>query len=76
MSPAHPASSVTKDTITVLVADDHELFLEALAALVSTIPSCRVVGIAHDGREAANQTKKLRPQVVLMGRAHARAVRR
>lgn len=51
---------------TVLVVDDHELFLEGLALLVGTVPSCRVVGVAHDGAQAVAMARELRPQVVLM----------
>ncbi len=56
----------TKGATTVLVADDHELFLEGLAALVATMPSCKVVGMAHDGQEAVDLARKLKPQVILM----------
>lgn len=50
----------------VLVADDHELFLEGLALLVATLPSCEVVGMAHDGSEAVVLAESLDPQVILM----------
>lgn len=66
MSSTRLPANETNKVVTVLVADDHELFLEGLAALVSTMPSCRVVGAAHDGQEAVGLAKKLKPQVVLM----------
>ena len=50
----------------VLVADDHELFLEGLALLVETLPGCTVVGMARDGREAVERARALAPDVVLM----------
>lgn len=51
---------------TVLVVDDHELFVEGLALLVATVPSCRVVGVAHDGQQAVEMARELKPQVILM----------
>ncbi|MBX3139210.1 MAG: response regulator transcription factor [Trueperaceae bacterium] len=52
--------------VTVLVADDHELFLEGLSLLVAAMPGCEVVGTAHDGAQAVELAKRLSPRVVLM----------
>lgn len=52
--------------ISVLVADDHELFVEGLALLVGTMPGYTVVGVAHDGFEAVELARRFRPDVVLM----------
>lgn len=59
---ARPAAEPT----TVLVADDHELFLEGLVLLVDAMESCKVVGVARDGLEAVALAARLKPQVVLM----------
>ena len=53
-------------TVSVLVADDHELFLEGLALLVASMPGYEVVGVAHDGYEAVDLARRLKPDVVLM----------
>lgn len=63
---ASAATERSRDTITVLVADDHELFLEGLALLVDTLDGCQVVGVARDGAEAVELARRLEPDVVLM----------
>jgi DNA-binding NarL/FixJ family response regulator len=52
--------------IRVLIADDHRLFAETLDALLETDDRFRVVGHAHDGREAVAKAIELEPDVVLM----------
>jgi len=50
----------------VLLADDHEVFLDALAHLVDADPRLEVVGCAGDGEEAVALAEKLRPDVVML----------
>jgi DNA-binding NarL/FixJ family response regulator len=52
--------------IRVLIADDHRLFAEALEAILGTDGRIEVVGRAHDGVEAIEQWRSLRPDVTLM----------
>jgi DNA-binding NarL/FixJ family response regulator len=52
--------------LTVVIADDHDLFAESVEAFLSTDDRFRVVGRAADGAEAANLVKAERPDVVLM----------
>jgi DNA-binding NarL/FixJ family response regulator len=52
--------------ITVLIADDHRLFVEALEAILTVDNEIVVVGRAADGREAVELAQRLRPDVVLM----------
>jgi DNA-binding NarL/FixJ family response regulator len=52
--------------IRVLIADDHRLFAEALAAILAADEQIRVVGHAGDGGEAIELTARLDPDVVLM----------
>jgi DNA-binding NarL/FixJ family response regulator len=52
--------------IAVLVADDHPLMREGIAALISQASDIHLVGEASDGRQAVEQHRKLRPDVTLM----------
>src|SRR5919204_6108198 len=49
----------------VLIADDHPLFRDGLRSLLEA-RGIDVVGEARTGREAVDQAKRLRPDVVLM----------
>lgn len=49
----------------VILADDHHLFLEGLRILL-TGEGIEVVGLAHDGFEALQQARRLRPDLILM----------
>lgn len=53
-------------SVRVLLADDHELFLEGLKELIRKTPDVELVGQAHDGLEALEQTAIAGPDVVLM----------
>jgi DNA-binding NarL/FixJ family response regulator len=50
----------------VLLADDHAVFLDALAHLVDADPRLEVVGRAADGEEAVALAEELRPDVVML----------
>lgn len=49
----------------VLLVDDHTLFLEGLRNLLVS-EGIQVAGLAHDGREALVQARRLHPEVILM----------
>ncbi|QNN53231.1 response regulator [Nocardioides mesophilus] len=51
---------------TVLLVDDHPLFLDGVRAALDSAPGVEVVGEAHDCRQAVEQAVALRPDVVLM----------
>ena len=53
------------ETITVLIADDHELFRGGLRELLEEF-GIRVVGEAGDGDEAVGLARRARPDVVVM----------
>ena len=53
-------------TVSVVVADDHEVVRTGFAALLGTQPDFKVVGTAADGAEAVRICLELRPDVVLM----------
>lgn len=50
----------------VLIADDHPMFREGLRMLLELDRKIRVVGEARDGQEAAELTRKLKPDLVLL----------
>jgi two-component system nitrate/nitrite response regulator NarL len=52
--------------ITVLIADDHLLFVEALEAILAADERIVVVGRATNGEEAVRLEEELKPDVVLM----------
>ncbi len=52
--------------IRILLADDHVLFREGLASIMSAQPDMTVVGEADDGLEALVKAKELRPDLVLI----------
>jgi len=71
-------------TISVLIVDDHRMMRDALVAIMERHKDLKVVGQASDGREAAEQAEKLKPDVVtldvampnLNGLDAARSIRR
>lgn len=54
------------DKIRVLLADDHAVLRAGLRALLSTEDDMEVVGEAGDGDETLEQTRELRPDLVVM----------
>jgi DNA-binding NarL/FixJ family response regulator len=60
------AASALPLRVSVLIADDHELFVEALDAILAADARIAVVGHAKDGNEAVDNARRLHPDVVLM----------
>ena len=52
--------------IRVLLADDHILFREGLASIISAQPDMEIVGEADDGLEVLVKAAELKPDLVLM----------
>lgn len=52
--------------IRILLADDHPVVRDGLAAMLATQPDFEVVGEAGTGAEAVAEAARLRPDVVLM----------
>jgi DNA-binding NarL/FixJ family response regulator len=55
-----------KDTVRVLIADDHPLFREGMRGRLDRVDDIAVVGEAADGDEAVQLARDLAPHVVLM----------
>jgi DNA-binding NarL/FixJ family response regulator len=54
------------EMIRVLLADDHALFREGLAGIITAQPDMEVVGEAEDGLEALVKARELVPDLILM----------
>ena len=54
------------EKIRVLLADDHALFREGLASIITNQPDMEIVGEADDGLEALVKAQELKPDLILM----------
>lgn len=54
------------NALRILVADDHEIVRRGLIALLKTRAGWEVCGEAHDGREAVEKAKELKPDIVIL----------
>ncbi|MBI4319152.1 MAG: response regulator transcription factor [Chloroflexi bacterium] len=54
------------ETTTVLLVDDHALFRQGLASLLSSQPGIEVVGEAANGQEALERARDILPDLILM----------
>jgi two-component system response regulator NreC len=52
--------------IRILLADDHTILRAGLRMMLNAQPDMEVIGEAQDGRQAIEETQKLRPDIVLM----------
>jgi two-component system, NarL family, response regulator len=59
-------NNVTITPIRILIADDHPVVCEGLAALINRTPGMTVVGEAHTGHEAVTLFQQSAPDLVLM----------
>jgi CheY-like chemotaxis protein len=55
-----------RDTIAVLIVDDHNMFREGIRTMLELEDGFEVVGEAADGREAIRLAQERRPDVVVM----------
>ena len=53
-------------SIRVLLADDHEMFLEGLRELLGKADGIELAGLARDGAEAVAAAERLQPDVALL----------
>jgi two-component system, NarL family, response regulator NreC len=54
------------NNVRVLVADDHEIVLEGVRALLAREPGLEVCGVASNGRDAIASATKMKPDVVVL----------
>jgi DNA-binding NarL/FixJ family response regulator len=52
--------------IRIIIADDHQLFREGLANLLSNSKDIEILAQAENGKEVINKAKELKPDVVIM----------
>lgn len=52
--------------ISILLADDHKVMRQGLAAMIEKEPGMSVVGQASDGRAAVDIVERLRPNVAIL----------
>ena len=57
---------MTASDIRVVIADDHPVVRDGLSALLASVPSVTVAGVAANGREAVHAAVTLRPDVLIM----------
>ena len=57
---------MTGTSIRVVIADDHPVVRGGLSALLASVPSITVAGMAASGREAVHAAVTLRPDVLVM----------
>jgi DNA-binding NarL/FixJ family response regulator len=55
-----------QETVRLLICDDQDIVCEGLRAMLAPIPQIEVVGVAKNGMEAVDQTRRLQPDLVLM----------
>jgi len=56
----------TKHSIRILIADDHPVVREGMAAMFSNIPDLDLIGEAEDGEQAVDLARNLKPDVILL----------
>jgi two-component system, NarL family, response regulator NreC len=56
---------MTKDPITIILADDHHIVRQGVRALLESEPGFTVVGEASDGLKAINLISTLKPRILL-----------
>ena len=56
----------SSDIIKIVIVDDHQVVIDGIKAMLSSSQQLDIIGQAHDGNEALDVVRILRPDVVLM----------
>src|SRR5689334_3742746 len=59
-------NSALEGKIRIVIADDHTVLRESLAALLATQPDFHVDGLAANGQEALSQVQQYHPEVLVL----------
>ena len=57
---------MSRENISIIIADDHRLLREDLRSLLEKQPGLKPVAEAEDGRNTVKQVLKFKPDVVVM----------
>jgi len=57
---------MSEDTVKVMLADEHSLFLESMRFALESEPELDVVAEAHDGSQAATEAARAQPDVAIV----------
>lgn len=58
--------STQKNTITVLIAEDHEVSRIGIHTILNQSPDMQVIGEAEDGKQIKEMVASLRPRILLL----------
>lgn len=50
----------------IIIADDHQLVLQGISAMVNELPDFEIIATANDGKDALNKVKLLQPDLILL----------
>ncbi|RXK58559.1 response regulator transcription factor [Lacibacter luteus] len=57
--------TTASNPITIVIADDHEIFRDGFTVMIKKFPEITIIGEAENGTELVALVRKLRPDVVL-----------
>jgi len=66
MYPSNWRKNMSSKKIRILLADDHTILRKGVRMLIDSQPDMEVVSEAKTGREAVEQARKLKPDIVIM----------
>lgn len=55
-----------KETFSILLADDHEIMLDGLSAIINAEPTLHVIDVARNGNELVTKYEQLQPDICIV----------